>query len=490
MLQWHQQAVEPAGDARSDLWFTYHLGRRIRAKLAASSRRGRPAGRWTSPGITRPSGPLDEPDADAVLAEINGWDADGKPLSAYTQLAGDGSTACGCWIYCGVARRRDQPDRPAQAGTGAELGRAGMGLGLAGQPAGALQPGLGRPGRQALERAQGAGLVGRGARRWAGHDVPDFIADRPPSYRPARGRHGRRRDLRHRPVHHAGRRQGLAVRARPGWSTAPCRRTTSRRNRRSRNLLYGQQHNPVRQIIRHKREPVPAQRRRARLGGVPLRDDHVPADRAPHRRRHVPVPALPGRAAARVLLRGLARARRRAAAWSTSAGPRSSPRAARSRPGCWSPSGCGRCGCRAGRCTRSGCPGTGAPNGLTTGDAANELAHLSLDPNVHIQEVKALACDIRPGAARAGRRCASWSGPTRHGPASPTRQGRRCEMSTTPADPSTAPAQPGLDPAAHAGYGDHPPRMGFFTDTSVCIGCKACEVACKTGTRCPRTASS
>jgi formate dehydrogenase iron-sulfur subunit len=37
-----------------------------------------------------------------------------------------------------------------------------------------------------------------------------------------------------------------------------------------------------------------------------------------------------------------------------------------------------------------------------------------------------------------------------------------------------------FDPAAHAGYGEHPPRMGFFTDTSVCIGCKACEVACKT----------
>jgi formate dehydrogenase iron-sulfur subunit len=37
----------------------------------------------------------------------------------------------------------------------------------------------------------------------------------------------------------------------------------------------------------------------------------------------------------------------------------------------------------------------------------------------------------------------------------------------------------GLDPAAEAGYSDHPPRVGFFTDTSVCIGCKACEVACK-----------
>ncbi len=35
------------------------------------------------------------------------------------------------------------------------------------------------------------------------------------------------------------------------------------------------------------------------------------------------------------------------------------------------------------------------------------------------------------------------------------------------------------DPAAGSGYRDPPPRMGFFTDTSVCIGCKACEVACK-----------
>ncbi len=35
------------------------------------------------------------------------------------------------------------------------------------------------------------------------------------------------------------------------------------------------------------------------------------------------------------------------------------------------------------------------------------------------------------------------------------------------------------DPAGEAGHTDHPPRVGFFTDTSVCIGCKACEVACK-----------
>jgi formate dehydrogenase iron-sulfur subunit len=37
----------------------------------------------------------------------------------------------------------------------------------------------------------------------------------------------------------------------------------------------------------------------------------------------------------------------------------------------------------------------------------------------------------------------------------------------------------GADPARAAGWEEHPPRMGFFTDTSICIGCKACEVACK-----------
>src|SRR5580704_7617074 len=38
---------------------------------------------------------------------------------------------------------------------------------------------------------------------------------------------------------------------------------------------------------------------------------------------------------------------------------------------------------------------------------------------------------------------------------------------------------PLADVSGDAGYREHPPRVGFFTDTSVCIGCKACEVACK-----------
>ncbi len=36
-----------------------------------------------------------------------------------------------------------------------------------------------------------------------------------------------------------------------------------------------------------------------------------------------------------------------------------------------------------------------------------------------------------------------------------------------------------VDPASDSGYQEAPARKGFFTDTSICIGCKACEVACK-----------
>ncbi|GHE05321.1 hypothetical protein GCM10010339_40740 [Streptomyces alanosinicus] len=49
---------------------------------------------------------------------------------------------------------------------------------------------------------------------------------------------------------------------------------------------------------------------------------------------------------------------------------------------------------------------------------------------------------------------------------------------------------PEPDVAGAAGYPDAPPRAGFFTDTSVCIGCKACEVACKEWKPSRRTGSN
>ena len=45
-----------------------------------------------------------------------------------------------------------------------------------------------------------------------------------------------------------------------------------------------------------------------------------------------------------------------------------------------------------------------------------------------------------------------------------------------------------LIPLGQKSYdGDQQPRMGFFTDTTVCIGCKACEVACKEWNDVPAT---
>jgi formate dehydrogenase major subunit len=44
-----------------------------------------------------------------------------------------------------------------------------------------------------------------------------------------------------------------------------------------------------------------------------------------------------------------------------------------------------------------GIPYHWGPNGLSVGDAANDLLSMVLDPNVHIQESKAATCDIRPG---------------------------------------------------------------------------------------------
>ena len=174
--------------------------------------------------------------------------------------------------------------------------------------------------------------------KWTGHDVPDFAPDKAPDYRPPDGRDRRRTRSAgtdpfimqadgkawlyapgragRRPAARALRAAGLAVRA--------TRSTASSATRCGRSTPFA-----------HPDNRFAAERRRARRGGVPVRGHHLPADRAPHRGRDEPLAAVPVRAAAGVLLRGLAGAGRRARPGAPAAGPRSSPRATRSRPGCW-----------------------------------------------------------------------------------------------------------------------------------------------------------
>ncbi len=413
MLQWHHTAVEPAGDARSDLWFTYHLGRRVREKLAQAGQdtSSLPEGVASADELNRPvldltwdypvKGRLDEPDAEAVLAEVNGWSSDGTPLSSYTQLKDDGSTSCGCWIYCGVYA--GGVNQAARRKPGSEQNWVANEWGWA-WPAN----------RRVLYNRASADPDGRpwsqrkalvwwdeGQRRWTGYDVPDFIADRAPDYRPPDGATG---------VEAISGTDAFIMQADgKAWLFAPAGLVdgplpTHYEPQESPfvNLLYGQQHNPVREIITH------PQNRYQPSGNEPgadvfpyvtttyrLTEHHTAGGMS----RFLPYlaelqPAFfcevsPELAAERGLEH---------AGWATIVTARSAIEARvlvteRMRP------------LRVADRTvhQVGLPWHWGPNGLTTGDAANELVHLSLDPNVHIQEDKAMACDIRPGRRPRGQ---------------------------------------------------------------------------------------
>jgi formate dehydrogenase major subunit len=108
LLQFHDKAVDPKGDTRSDTWFVYHLGTRLKA-LYRDSKRPRDQGLKNLTWDYLPERPdpefqiKDEPSAEKILKEINGYTvADRKQLKDFEHLKTDGSTACGVWIYAGV----------------------------------------------------------------------------------------------------------------------------------------------------------------------------------------------------------------------------------------------------------------------------------------------------------------------------------------------------------------------------------------------------
>ena len=102
LLQFRELAIHPPGHARSDSWFMYHLGRRLKKKVEGKvGKRYEPLQKlqWNY----KTEGPLKEPSISQVLKEISGWDlTSGKQVSGYKELKGDGTTASGCWIYSGV----------------------------------------------------------------------------------------------------------------------------------------------------------------------------------------------------------------------------------------------------------------------------------------------------------------------------------------------------------------------------------------------------
>ena len=237
LVQWRDKALDPPGDARSRPVVHLPPGQ-ARPGALRGQRPTRATGRSRT---SRWDYGEDEPDAELVLKEINGYDDRHRQARQRLRRAqGRRLDRVRLLDLLRRLRRRRQPGaapRPRRhRRSRGRLGLARVGLGLAGQPPHPLQPRLRRPGGQAVVGAQEVRLVGRGREavdrlRRAG--LPGRQGRRLP--RPAR-RRGHGRDRRRRPVHHDGRRPRLAVRAerparRPAADALRAARVAARRTR-------------------------------------------------------------------------------------------------------------------------------------------------------------------------------------------------------------------------------------------------------------------
>jgi formate dehydrogenase major subunit len=395
MLQWRHKAIEPPGDARSELQFYYELGLRIREKLADSTdERDRPLQdlAWDYPT----EGRLDEPSPSAVLREINGTGPDGGALSSYTELKDDGSTACGCWIYCGVyaeetnqaARRKPRWDQSYVAPEWGWVWPANRRIiynRASADPDG--KPWSERKKYVWWDAEQG---------KWTGLDVPDFIVDRPPDFEPEEDATG--------PDAIGGRDPFIMQTDGKGWLFAPAGLAdgpmpTHYEPPESvlRNPLYRQQSNPARERVHSEANPLNPSLSEVFpyvFTSYRLTEHHTAGGMSrtlPHLAELQPemfCEVSPRLAAERGLSNG---------GWATIVTSRTAIEARvlvteRLRS------------LRVGGTTveQVGLPYHWGGNGLTTGDTANDLVNLTLDPNVFIQG-KVGTCDIRSGRRPRGR---------------------------------------------------------------------------------------
>jgi formate dehydrogenase major subunit len=394
LLQWHHTAIEPPGDCRSDLWFYYHLGRIIRQKLQSSTDpKDRPVLdlAWDYPL----QGPLAEPSAEAVLREINGMGSDGRAVSGYLELKADGSTSCGCWIYSGcyasevnqVARRKPGSQ---QSWVAPEWGWA--------WPAN----------RRILYNRASADPEGRPwsqrkryvwwddhARRWTGHDDPDFVATMAPDYQPPGDATAQMALAGTSPfVMQADGKGWLFVP--DGLLDGPLPTHYEPHESPLTNPLYSQQSNPTRQIF-------------DRPGNRSNPSDGQPGSEV------FPYVVTTYRLTEHHTAGGMSRGLPYLAELQPEFFCEVSPELARERAlehGGWATIVSVRTAIEARVLVTSRMPALrlgdrvvhqiGLPyhwgvNGLASGDSANDLFGIVLDPNVHIQESKAATCDIRPG---------------------------------------------------------------------------------------------
>jgi formate dehydrogenase major subunit len=390
LLQWHHKAVEPPGDCRSELWFMFHLGRRIRAKLAGSAE---PRDRaildltWDYPT----KGPEEDPDAEAVLREISGCEWGGGAVPGYTALKGDGSTACGCWIYSGVyadetnqaARRKSRDEQDWVAGEWAwawPMNRRILYNRASADPEG--RPWSERKRYLWWDEEEG---------KWAGPDVPDFKADKAPGYEPDEDAEAE--------MALRGDEPFIMQPDGKGWLYAPSGLTDGPLPAHYEphespvgNALYRRRASPVRQRFDrddNRSNPLWSDAFPYALTTYRIAEHHTAGGMSrflPYLSELAPEPFVelsPELAAERGLEHN---------GWATIVTERTAIEARVMVTDRMVPLTIdGR------RVHQVGLPYHWGGNGLARGDSANDLLPIVLDSNVHISEFKSATCDVRPG---------------------------------------------------------------------------------------------
>jgi len=192
LLQWHEKAVDPPGDARSDLALAWNLGRRLKELYKDSARAiDRPIldMTWDYDSDDAHERALGEPDPEKVLREINGYVVEtGEHVKAFADLKDDGTTACGAWIYTGCfpapgqnnTRRRKGDDWVSAEWAWAwPANRRNLYNRASADP----------DGKPWSERKKYV-WWDEDQKKWTGYDVPDFPVAKPPAFRAQPGAKG------------------------------------------------------------------------------------------------------------------------------------------------------------------------------------------------------------------------------------------------------------------------------------------------------------